>query len=303
MLFRTTLNRLRRRLALKDEARAAAADRARMRATHAPSARVEGCRKALDGVAAACRAAGRLRVGLPKAALATLIPHGGVIVEAGAHKGRDTAEFAAIFPDARVLAFEPHPELAKQARAATHGAENVEIVAAGLGPEAGSKPFHVSGGASSASSSFRTPNAYRTVQPRISFRKTIPARMERLDAALDARGLEKFDFLWLDVQGMELDVLKSVESRLPRASAVFVEVCRVELFDDCALLPETEAFLESCGFAMVLDQSVGRPYGDALFVNRALLPADWSPITAASLTPKPSPRAAREERARASKIA
>ena len=49
-------------------------------------------------------------MGIPKRALTRFIPADAVIVEAGAHRGFDTVQFARLWPEGTIHAFEPVPE-------------------------------------------------------------------------------------------------------------------------------------------------------------------------------------------------
>jgi precorrin-6B methylase 2 len=62
---------------------------------------------------------------IPIAAIAAHLPPAPVIVEAGAHVGRDTVRMARVWPEGRIHAFEPLPNVFDTLLRNTKGLSNV----------------------------------------------------------------------------------------------------------------------------------------------------------------------------------
>jgi len=90
---------------------------------------------------------------------------------------------------------------------------------------------------------------------------------------LDSYGLHGADFINMDVQGYELEVLKGGEKTLKSVKMVYCEVNRVELYENCVQVEELDAFLVERGFAMREIHWTARAWGDALYVREELLAA------------------------------
>jgi hypothetical protein len=100
----------------------------------------------------------------------------------------------------------------------------------------------------------------------VSFRDTIRVEVMRLDDWAAAHGVERVDFLWLDMQGYELRALGGGEKLLRGASALHVEVHHRELYQGAPLYPELRAWLRLRGFRPTLEATF-RVGGNVLFVR------------------------------------
>ena len=79
--------------------------------------------------------------------------------------------------------------------------------------------------------------------------------------------MEHCNFWNLDIQGKELDVLKSAEEHLQYADALYCEVNAEEVYKGCGVLTELNTFLEEKGFIRVKIRMTDAGWGDALYVR------------------------------------
>ena len=95
-----------------------------------------------------------------KQTLKLLLPENPVIIEVGAHVGIDTLEFGVMYPNGRVISFEPQRWLFSAAVERTLKAESVSIFPYAISSEFSLQKFHVSSGTSTRSSSLLKPTKH-----------------------------------------------------------------------------------------------------------------------------------------------
>ncbi len=206
---------------------------------------------------------------ITKKIIKTYLPEHFVVVEAGACNGSDTAEMAKLWPNSKIHAFEPVPALFAQLKNRVKNHKNVACYTSALSNQAGSATFYVSSGTSDASSSLLKPKEHLTVCPTVLFEKEIIVKTIMLDDWAKQHKIEKVDFLWLDMQGSELTMLKAAPKILKTVRVIQMEVSIKELYETVPLYSEVRKWLEQQGFAVVLaDIDEARGWGDVLFVRK-----------------------------------
>jgi len=219
------------------------------------------------------KAAGRPSSHFRASSLAASMPDSPVIIEAGASRGMDTVELAAIWPQGRVFAFEPEPaSFAALVSAAGH-LPNVECVPLALSSSTGRAAFHVShipGNAASAdASSLLPPEEVRKMWPTLQFDHTLDVETITLSEFLRRQDIPRVDFMWLDMQGMEMECLQASSSVMHRVDRVYCEVFLRPLYARAPLYREAKKIMHELGFKV--SQEYLRPVaGDVLFVRRGV---------------------------------
>jgi FkbM family methyltransferase len=79
--------------------------------------------------------------------------------------------------------------------------------------------------------------------------------------------IETRNFWNLDIQGAELDALRSAADYINFADAIYCEVNTEEVYKGCALLPELDKFLADKGFVREIISMTVQGWGDALYVK------------------------------------
>lgn len=79
--------------------------------------------------------------------------------------------------------------------------------------------------------------------------------------------MEKLTFWNLDIQGVELEALRSAGDLIRFANAIYCEVNIQSLYKGCALLGEVEEFMKEKGFTRVAMKLADQGWGDALFIR------------------------------------
>jgi len=173
-----------------------------------------------------------------------------VIVEAGAHIGRDTLRMSALWPQAQIHAFEPVSSLYEQLLARTADLQNVVCYNLALSDHTGTERLYVSSGASTAVSSLLEPYEYLKERPHVQF-ETQMVPTTTLDQWADDYGIERVDFLWLDMQGAEKKVLDASPKIVETVGCLVLEASLTERFKGTPLFHVLKPWIEKKGFTVV----------------------------------------------------
>jgi len=151
-----------------------------------------------------------------------LIP-GMNILDIGAHHGFYTLLASTrIGPTGRVLAFEPSPRERRKLRRHLHlnRCTNVTVQDCALSSAEGWADLFVVEDTETGCNSLRPPSVSQSVKP-------ITVRVSTVDRCLEQAGIDKVDFIKLDVEGAEIEVLKGAQRLLQRKPRPVV-LCEVE---------------------------------------------------------------------------
>ena len=81
--------------------------------------------------------------------------------------------------------------------------------------------------------------------------------------------IEKLNFMNIDIQGKELDALKSMEKYIQYVQYIYTEVNTEKVYKDCALLSEIDEFLKEKGFVRVVCKMWRNcGWGDAFYIRK-----------------------------------
>jgi 2-O-methyltransferase len=191
-----------------------------------------------------------------------------IIIEAGAHIGTDTCEMAKLWPDTTIYAFEPIPELFEILKHNTSSYSNVKCFQLALGNKTGITSINKSSGDSDASSSLLEPKEHLKIHPTVLFDKKIEIEVTTLSDWMKLYCIERIDFLWLDLQGFELDVLKDSVDIVSNVSVIYTEVSLIENYSKSALYPELRDWLMTLGFKVKIEKLAWMDGGNVLFVKK-----------------------------------
>jgi FkbM family methyltransferase len=203
--------------------------------------------------------------------IAAYVPEARVVVEAGALDGSDTVLMARQWPSAVVHAFEPVPEAFAEVVARTSGIPNIRCHQLALSDTSGPQTLFVSandeGGYRPDSSSLMAPTGVLEMPMLLFPGKIEVTTITAIDWA-QREGIDQVDIFWLDMQGMEMRMLRASQPLLRRTRAVVMEVTRQELYSGDTLYPEVIRWMRDQGFEPKIDR-VSRVFGNILFVRGA----------------------------------
>jgi hypothetical protein len=155
-----------------------------------------------------------------------------IIVEAGAHIGTNTSLMSKQWKKGVIYAFEPSPAVYKKLNKRCQKKKNVKTFQLALGK-----------GESS-----------------------ISVKMTTLDTWAKKEGVKKVDFLWLDMQGSALSMLKASPGILKTVRVIQTEVSKRSFYEGSNIAHEMQSWLEGQGFVTIY--MTPGDHGDALFVRK-----------------------------------
>ncbi len=198
-----------------------------------------------------------------------------VIFEIGAMDGADSIRLSKLFPEAKIYAFEPNPDTVDIALEATVSNPKIRVIPMAVSEVSRFIPFYKSDTANHGCSSlYRASGRYDHVEPMPQSEVTVSST--RLDQFIPRLNIGHVDALWLDAQGSELSILKSLGTRIETVWAVWTEVFYDELYVGQPLFPELLSWMTGAGFKLqwsrdVLKDDTGKCWwGDAFFVNERM---------------------------------
>ena len=176
------------------------------------------------------------------------IPLDPTILEAGANMGEDTNKMKRKWPLSRIHSFEPHPYSHWALLKNTRFLRNVTCYPMCLNDMTGVAPFFCCKEDAGSSSLLHLPEwrkAVRTDNP------PILIKCITLDDWSCENGIAFVDFMWLDLEGAELKVLRGGERLLKTVKAIYVEVNFQEYRVGMVQYQEIKNFLEEHGFSQI----------------------------------------------------
>jgi 2-O-methyltransferase len=166
-----------------------------------------------------------------------------LILEIGANDGGHTQWFLETFDNPTIYCFEPDPRAAARWRKNVGPRPNVKLFELAMSDRDGEITFYQSGGARDRDSvavmpegwdlsgSIRKPKDHLVIEPGVTFEQTIKVRTTSLDQWADEHSIGTVDFIWMDVQGAERDVLGGGQRTLGRTRFLYTEYSERELYE------------------------------------------------------------------------
>jgi FkbM family methyltransferase len=176
-------------------------------------------------------------------------------LDIGAYEGQWAIEFKKIFPGCAIMMFEgqalKEPALIEVQNKFTDISHKIAL----LGASDALVTFNVYETASSVLVEHHATNA-----------QTKTVKLNRLDDLLTGSSFKKPDFIKIDTQGYELEILKGGEETLSHAEFILLEVSFLDIYVNCPLVADTIDFMKNRGFVVYdICTLMHRPLDKALF--------------------------------------
>ena len=163
----------------------------------------------------------------------------------------------------KCIFFEPDPDCLKILKAKIKD-DNYIVINKALGNTVGTINVYKSSN-DGMSNSVLKPEHHIIQYPSITFPTSFTTDIDKLDNY----ATWTYNFLNMDVQGYELEVLKGGEKTLETIDYVMTEINRVHLYEKGCLVEELDQFLSKYKFKRVETSWEGGTWGDGFYIKEA----------------------------------
>jgi FkbM family methyltransferase len=161
------------------------------------------------------------------------------ILEIGSHHGTHTLWFLDIFDSPQIFCFEPDPRASLRFKQNLENRPEISFYEYAVGDKNGETTFYMSSGRESElmledwdySGSIRKPKKHLKVHPWCKFEKNIIVSTKTLDSWCQEEDINRIDFIWMDVQGAEIDVIRGGRNALKKTRYLYTEYSDEELYE------------------------------------------------------------------------
>lgn len=181
--------------------------------------------------------------------LAYFLPRDPTVVFAGAHAGAVLKTVYDTWPESTIYGFEADPYLFPFLKANVENLPRVNVTHAALHSSDGqSIKLQTRDGIGSQSTLYELTELFNSTWPTIDWGTKRSVRTVALSPWARRHGVERVDFIYLDVECAEMDVLRGAREFLRNVSVLHLEVSTVPLCEGTALWPDVERYIRFWGF-------------------------------------------------------
>ena len=188
------------------------------------------------------------------------------VLHIGAHYGEEIKDYIN-YDIKNLVFFEPLSkslEILEENLSAYANQSNIQIFPYALGNEEKDVEMYVSDHGGMCSSILK-PKIVLEQYPGIKFPSKETVKMIKLDdAEID---IADYNFMNIDVQGYELEVLKGSKRILKNIDYVYTEINVDEVYEDAPHVDKLDEFLSTYGFSRVETDLSGTTWGDAFYIK------------------------------------
>jgi FkbM family methyltransferase len=187
------------------------------------------------------------------------------IAHIGAHNGKEVKVYKKLFPTSKIHLFEPNKLSFQILLNNLKNESNVQLHNIALGNKNEKKMLNISTEFPNTSS-LLTPKLHKDYYPEVIFDNKEIVKLKRFDSL----NLKNINFMSIDTQGFELEVLKGAAKNLEFIDYLIVEINRKPLYDDSPLEKDIDKFLKSHNFVRVVTSYWGKEcvWGDGFYIRK-----------------------------------
>jgi FkbM family methyltransferase len=187
------------------------------------------------------------------------------IIHVGGHFGEEISTYKKINRECKISIFEPAPLNFRTLVEEALKYKDVTCFNVALGSETGKNNLFVETNNNGQSNSLLKPKIHLQQYPGIVFNNVVEVDVKTMDSYnFDTT----YNFISLDVQGFELEVLKGARETLKHVSYIITEVNKSELYENCCMVTDLDSYLHLFGFKRVETDWIGDTWGDALYIKQ-----------------------------------
>jgi FkbM family methyltransferase len=198
------------------------------------------------------------------------------IFDVGANRGQTTQRYLDLFPNARILAFEPSPDAFTALKDTFRGLGNVRTLPLAVADGCGTATLFRNADDVTDSLLAVAPGSEAYVDPSMTrSRGTSEVSLVTLDAFCEAERIDRIAILKMDIQGAELRALRGASRLLATHSIdlIYSEVLFSRLYEGQTRFCDMHGFLEERGYSLygLYNPAYGRHgrlgWADALYAG------------------------------------
>ena len=192
-----------------------------------------------------------------------------IIIEAGAADGNDTVFFGKNFPNSKIYSLEPMSSLYDITFKKIQNFNNIHLFNLAFSQTNGRMYLNLAENQNQpwGSSSLLKPKLHLEIHPGITFNSKESVETIKLDSFLSMNNIESVDLLWLDLQGVEPDVLMA-SNQLRKVKYIYSEVSVLENYENQILYEDFKKFMIDNGYKVHFEDIRWEDGGNVLFKNR-----------------------------------
>lgn len=187
------------------------------------------------------------------------------IIQVGAHYGQEYEYYSKFTKN--ILMFEPQPNVFLKLKENLKDKKEVILENVGCGSENKSTTMFVEQANNGQSSSILQPALHTLQYPGIVFTDVIQINIITLNDYFKNNHLI-YNFMTIDVQGYELEVLKGASDILESMDYIYCEVNFAEMYKNCPLVDELDLYLSKYKFKRIKTVAATNTWGDALYIKQ-----------------------------------
>lgn len=190
-----------------------------------------------------------------------LTPNG--VIHIGAHEAEELTQYVEL-GWGHMFWIEANPKLSQELQNTLDSKNNTVINCAAWDIDKKVMTFNET--TDSQSSSLLRLKKHSVYYPEIRSTAEYQVEARRIDSLFSASA--HFTFANIDIQGAELQAIRGMGNLLKSIDAIYSEVNREELYENCANIQEIDEYLEKFEFKRVATRWViGKGWGDAFYIN------------------------------------
>jgi len=189
------------------------------------------------------------------------------IIHGGAHNAEESTMYSEMQIE-DVIWLEANPEKAEYCKNLLKDKIKNIVITEAISDKNGEKvDFNITN--NGESSSILDLKNHKKYYPDINVVKKLKLETKRIDTIIDENIIEinNYNFLNLDLQGIELRAIKSLGDYLKNIDYIYTEVNKSELYNNCDKIEDIDSYLMNQGFIRVETAWTHAEWGDAFYIR------------------------------------
>ena len=187
------------------------------------------------------------------------------IAHVGSHNGKEVEVYKKLFIDSEIHLFEPNKSSFKKLESKFSNSNNIYLYNFALGNTNEEKTLNISSNFPNTSSILE-PHLHKVYYPEINFDDNEVVSLKKFDSLL----IDNINFMSIDTQGYELEVLKGANEYLNSIDYLIVEINRKYLYKNSPLVKDIDLYLKPFGFIRAVTSYWGKEcvWGDGFYIKK-----------------------------------